>query len=166
MAERLPVGAVRNSKSPPFSSISPTPLSDVSTVATEQICGPITFHESDSMGSNCVVISNGSSTSSNHSSYARVGHSEAIIRNKNKTDAEPYQGVEWVEQDEPGVYITLVSLPGGVKDLKRVRFSRKRFSEKQAEQWWAANRVRVYQQYNVPLVDKSCIGIGREGLAH
>lgn len=122
MAERLPVGAVRNSKSPPFSSISPTPLSDVSTVATEQICGPITFHESDSMGSNCVVISNGSSTSSNHSSYARVGHSEAIIRNKNKTDAEPYQGVEWVEQDEPGVYITLVSLPGGVKDLKRVRF--------------------------------------------
>ncbi|XP_034705069.1 PH, RCC1 and FYVE domains-containing protein 1-like [Vitis riparia] len=166
MAERLPVGAVRNSKSPPFSSNSPTPLSDVSTVATEQICGPITFHESDSMGSNCVVISNGSSTSSNHSSYARVGHSEAIIRNKNKTDAEPYQGVEWVEQDEPGVYITLVSLPGGVKDLKRVRFSRKRFSEKQAEQWWAANRVRVYQQYNVPLVDKSCIGIGREGLAH
>ncbi|KAJ9685375.1 hypothetical protein PVL29_017414 [Vitis rotundifolia] len=166
MAERLPVGAVRNSKSPPFSSISPTPLSDVSTAASEQICGPITFHESDSMGSNCVVISNGSSTSSNHSSYARVGHSEAIIRNKNKTDAESYQGVEWVEQDEPGVYITLVSLPGGVKDLKRVRFSRKRFSEKQAEQWWASNRVRVYQQYNVPLADKSCIGIGREGLAH
>jgi hypothetical protein len=29
---------------------------------------------------------------------------------------------EWVEQDEPGVYITLTSLPGGGKDLKRVRF--------------------------------------------
>jgi hypothetical protein len=29
---------------------------------------------------------------------------------------------EWVEQDEPGVYITLVALQGGGKDLKRVRF--------------------------------------------
>jgi len=29
---------------------------------------------------------------------------------------------EWVEQDEPGVYITLTTLPGGGRDLKRVRF--------------------------------------------
>ena len=29
---------------------------------------------------------------------------------------------EWVEQDESGVYITLVSLPNGGRDLKRVRF--------------------------------------------
>ncbi len=29
---------------------------------------------------------------------------------------------EWVEQDEPGVYITLTSLPGGGRVLKRVRF--------------------------------------------
>jgi len=56
---------------------------------------------------------------------------------------------EWVEQDEPGVYITLTSLPGGGKDLKRVRFSRKRFSENEAEQWWAENRLRVHEQYNV-----------------
>ncbi|KAL3684617.1 hypothetical protein R1sor_002639 [Riccia sorocarpa] len=56
---------------------------------------------------------------------------------------------EWVEQDEPGVYITLTSLPGGGKDLKRVRFSRKRFSERQAELWWAENRQRVHEQYNV-----------------
>jgi hypothetical protein len=56
---------------------------------------------------------------------------------------------EWVEQDEPGVYITLTSLPGGGRDLKRVRFSRKRFSEKEAEQWWAENRIRVHEQYNV-----------------
>lgn len=44
--------------------------------------------------------------------------------------------------------------------------SRKKFSEKQAEQWWAANRARVYQQYNVSMVDKSNVSIGREGLAH
>jgi hypothetical protein len=47
------------------------------------------------------------------------------------------------------VYITLTSLPGGGKDLKRVRFSRKRFSENEAEQWWAENRLRVHEQYNV-----------------
>ncbi|CAM6076815.1 unnamed protein product [Sphagnum tenellum] len=56
---------------------------------------------------------------------------------------------EWVEQDEPGVYITLTTLPGGGRDLKRVRFSRKRFSEREAEQWWVENRVRVHEQYNV-----------------
>lgn len=122
MAERLPVGAARSSKSSPLSSSSPTAQSDVSSVATEQICASISFHEPDSMGSNCLVISNGSSTNGNHSIHARVGQSETIIRNKNKTDAETYQGMEWVEQDEPGVYITLVSFPGGVKDLKRVRF--------------------------------------------
>lgn len=29
---------------------------------------------------------------------------------------------EWVEQDEPGVYITIRALPGGKRELRRVRF--------------------------------------------
>lgn len=29
---------------------------------------------------------------------------------------------EWVEEDEPGVYITIRVLPGGSKELRRVRF--------------------------------------------
>jgi hypothetical protein len=29
---------------------------------------------------------------------------------------------EWVEQDEPGVYITIRALPGGSRELRRVRF--------------------------------------------
>ncbi|GKD12367.1 Brevis radix-like protein 4 [Tanacetum coccineum] len=29
---------------------------------------------------------------------------------------------EWVEQDEPGVYITIKALPGGLRELRRVRF--------------------------------------------
>ncbi|KAL5551685.1 hypothetical protein UlMin_001861 [Ulmus minor] len=52
------------------------------------------------------------------------------------------------------------SLPWGANDLKRVRFSPKRFSEKQAEQWWADNRARVYEQYNVRMMDKSSVGVG------
>lgn len=44
------------------------------------------------------------------------------------TRAECEQGsteglkVEWVEQYEPGVYITFTALPSGQKGLKRVRF--------------------------------------------
>eukprot|EP01018_Ginkgo_biloba_P030694 Gb_31523 [translate_table: standard] len=68
----------------------------------------------------------------------------------------PY--AEWVEQDEPGVYITFMALPGGGKDLKRVRFSRKRFSERQAEQWWAENRLQVYNKYNVEGIARTTIG--------
>lgn len=73
-----------------------------------------------------------------------------------ESECEP--GVEWVEQDEQGVYITLVSLPGGGRDLKRVRFSRKRFSEKQAELWWQENKARVHEHYNVRVVERSAMG--------
>lgn len=71
---------------------------------------------------------------------------------------QPNMETEWVKQHEPGVYITFTSLPGGGKDLKRVRFSRKKFSEKQAEQWWAENRVQVYEQYNVRGLNNLALG--------
>ncbi|KAK3166582.1 hypothetical protein QOZ80_1AG0047670 [Eleusine coracana subsp. coracana] len=56
---------------------------------------------------------------------------------------------EWIEQYEPGVYITLTTLRDGTRDLKRVRFSRRRFGEHQAENWWNENRDKVYEKYNV-----------------
>ncbi|XP_027363061.1 PH, RCC1 and FYVE domains-containing protein 1-like isoform X4 [Abrus precatorius] len=62
---------------------------------------------------------------------------------------------EWIEQYEPGVYITLVALRDGTRDLKRVRFSRRRFGEHQAETWWSENRDKVYERYNVRSTDKS-----------
>lgn len=36
----------------------------------------------------------------------------------NASDVE----TEWVEEDEPGVYITIRALPGGTRELRRVRF--------------------------------------------
>ncbi|KAJ6308817.1 hypothetical protein OIU76_018413 [Salix suchowensis] len=54
---------------------------------------------------------------------------------------------EWVEQDEPGVYITIRALPGGAKELRRVRFSRERFEETHARLWWEENRARIQEQY-------------------
>ncbi|KAL4571825.1 hypothetical protein LXL04_018590 [Taraxacum kok-saghyz] len=54
---------------------------------------------------------------------------------------------EWVEQDEPGVYITIKALPGGSRELRRVRFSREKFGEVHARLWWEENRARIHKQY-------------------
>ncbi|KAG5601922.1 hypothetical protein H5410_033292 [Solanum commersonii] len=61
----------------------------------------------------------------------------------NASDVE----TEWVEEDEPGVYITIRALPGGTRELRRVRFSRERFGEMHARLWWEENRVRIQEQY-------------------
>ncbi|KAJ7969838.1 Regulator of chromosome condensation (RCC1) family with FYVE zinc finger domain-containing protein [Quillaja saponaria] len=73
----------------------------------------------------------------------------SLDTNSNQVEAE------WIEQYEPGVYITLVALRDGTRDLKRVRFSRRRFGEHQAETWWSENREKVYERYNVRGTDKS-----------
>ncbi|CAM9002313.1 unnamed protein product [Rhodiola kirilowii] len=69
--------------------------------------------------------------------------------NSNQVEAE------WIEQYEPGVYLTLVAFGDGTRDLKRVRFSRRRFGEHQAESWWSENREKVYERYNVHVSEKS-----------
>ncbi|KAL8167256.1 hypothetical protein V2J09_008755 [Rumex salicifolius] len=74
-----------------------------------------------------------------------------LAANDNQVEAE------WIEQYEPGVYITLVALRDGTRDLKRVRFSRRRFGEHQAETWWSENRGKVYEKYNVRGSDKSSV---------
>ena len=125
MAERLPVGAARNIKSPFFGSFGPNPVpNDVSNASIDQLNGQITYQEPDSNGLNGQLLSNGSSTASNRSwGSNRQGQSEMTSRNGSRTkEGDSRNDNEWVEQDEPGVYITLTSLPGGVKDLKRVRF--------------------------------------------
>ncbi|KAL2899657.1 Protein Brevis radix-like 2 [Bienertia sinuspersici] len=54
---------------------------------------------------------------------------------------------EWVEQDEPGVYITIRAMPNGSRELRRVRFSRERFGEMHARVWWEENKARIQEQY-------------------
>ncbi|KAL8160988.1 hypothetical protein V2J09_012477 [Rumex salicifolius] len=179
MAEKLPLGAIRNSRLSMQASPGHDHVNTVSNSTTEPLTNSLAAYESDLNGSNHKDFSNGptptlsnlsdkSSTPNNLTSpLPGNGQLEPLASNKTRTlDGEATLGSEWVEQDEPGVYITLVSLTGGLRDLKRVRFSRKRFSEKEAERWWAANRARIYQQYNVPLLEKSSVGVGKEGIAH
>ncbi|KAH7433104.1 hypothetical protein KP509_07G055100 [Ceratopteris richardii] len=52
---------------------------------------------------------------------------------------------EWVEEDEPGIYITLKSC-NGPTELKCIHF-REKFTELQARMWWDENRIRVYNHY-------------------
>lgn len=123
MAERLPLRAVKSSNSPTFSCPSSTPPRDVSSVASQQL-NDINCHQVDSNGSSQLVSSNGSETGNNFPSLQSESMPlETATKNRNKpAKADPAYGDEWIEQDEPGVYITLVVLAGGLKDIKRVRF--------------------------------------------
>ncbi|KAL5200820.1 hypothetical protein ABZP36_035174 [Zizania latifolia] len=55
-------------------------------------------------------------TSSSPEEVDRSG--ELSVSISNASDQER----EWVEEDEPGVYITIRALPGGIRELRRVRF--------------------------------------------
>ncbi|KAI5078096.1 hypothetical protein GOP47_0007920 [Adiantum capillus-veneris] len=120
--------------------------------------GATPFHASDGHGYGRGPATPASSRTSNDT-FDTHHRSENATRGSSHPPESDYEpGVEWVEQDEAGVYITLVSLPGGGRDLKRVRFSRKRFSEKQAELWWQENKARIHELYHVRVVDKSAMG--------
>ncbi|CAH8306151.1 unnamed protein product [Eruca vesicaria subsp. sativa] len=75
------------------------------------------------------------------SSSADEGSEEVSVSNASDTETE------WVEQDEPGIYITIRALPDGSRELKRVRFSRDKFGEALARSWWEQNRARIQKQY-------------------
>ncbi|WOL02321.1 E3 ubiquitin-protein ligase [Canna indica] len=86
----------------------------------------------------------------------KVYKSRSPISSSNQVDAE------WIEQYEPGVYITLVALRDGTRDLKRVRFSRRKFGEHQAEAWWSENREKVYERYNVRGSDRASSAVSSQ----
>ncbi|OAY36447.1 protein Brevis radix-like 2 [Manihot esculenta] len=77
------------------------------------------------------------------SSLSREADHSGELSISNASDME----AEWVEQDEPGVYITIRALPGGTRELRRVRFSREKFGEMHARLWWEENRARIQEQY-------------------
>lgn len=125
MAQRLPVGAVRTSYSPPYQSCSPSPTaSDSSLPPIAQPNSPMTFHEQYFNSSGNLLTSSESSINQSQLAQSEGVPSEVKGRTKSRSKVEPLcgDGAEWVEQDEPGVYITLSTLPGGMRDLKRVRF--------------------------------------------
>ncbi|EFH44545.1 hypothetical protein ARALYDRAFT_493465, partial [Arabidopsis lyrata subsp. lyrata] len=57
-------------------------------------------------------------------------------------------GKELIEQFEPGVYVTYVLHKNGGKIFRRVRFSKRRFDEHQAEEWWNSKKDRLLKRYS------------------
>ncbi|XP_018468466.2 protein Brevis radix-like 4 isoform X2 [Raphanus sativus] len=83
-------------------------------------------------------------TSSITSSSSRDADRSEDMSVSNASDVDQN---EWVEQDEPGVYITIKVLPCGKRELRKVRFSREIFGEMHARVWWEENRARIHKQY-------------------
>ncbi|XP_078447492.1 PH, RCC1 and FYVE domains-containing protein 1-like [Wolffia australiana] len=97
--------------------------------------------------------------SNQHYTTSRPDHSDTKEGNqRDNIDTDPGSapkndlggGKEIVEQFEPGVYVTVIVLPDETKVFKRVRFSRRKFSEQQAEDWWKANQDRFFKHYARP----------------
>ncbi|XP_076926430.1 PH, RCC1 and FYVE domains-containing protein 1-like [Bidens hawaiensis] len=107
---------------------------------------PLRSYEPGGSSSNHNIDENNESSSNNTSdaeSQNIVEGSSGMSRNPNRD-----RGREVIEQFEAGVYVTVLQLSDGTKVFNRVRFSRRRFNEQQAEEWWRENRDRLFQRYS------------------
>ncbi|XP_015576845.1 PH, RCC1 and FYVE domains-containing protein 1 isoform X1 [Ricinus communis] len=112
------------------------------------ISGSITKHISSAQNISSSESHSSSDISPETDSNGNSSDHHMLYRSKSQNDKP-----QWVIQAEPGVYITLSSLPGGTNELKRIRFSRKHFTEQQAEKWWAENGTRVCERHNIQNTD-------------
>lgn len=126
---------------------------EISNLESDSKCGVVST--SPTIHSCCVHENAG--ISSRTASHPNVNNGSSSMRrsSSSKGEADDHRSIsnasdietEWVEQDEPGVYITIRALPDGTKELRRVRFSREIFGEMRARLWWEQNRARIQEQY-------------------
>ncbi|KAK4347631.1 hypothetical protein RND71_033970 [Anisodus tanguticus] len=111
------------------------PLANAEYRNMDSLCGsPIVF------SSTLRSLYNKENNVDSRSAEESADHGQAALRTSK---------VEWVEEYQLGVFITLTVLPSGKKGIKRVRFSRKKFTEKEAKKWWEENQLCVYRNYDV-----------------
>ncbi|KAG5560348.1 hypothetical protein RHGRI_003597 [Rhododendron griersonianum] len=97
-----------------------------------------------------------SNRSSNIREALHLESNESATRSPKTPKTEGQREV--IEQFEPGVYVTLIQLQNGTKIFKRVRFSKRRFAEQQAEEWWMENKDRLLKKYNPPAANSVSTG--------
>ncbi|XP_073313686.1 protein Brevis radix-like 1 isoform X1 [Primulina huaijiensis] len=120
------------------------------TPAFNRECTPRYKHFGDNLQHHNAITS-GYTTGGPKGDFSSMGASrtttsskdEASVSLSNASDMDS----EWIEEDEPGVYITIRQLVDGTRELRRVRFSRERFGEVHAKLWWETNRDRIQSQY-------------------
>ncbi|WZZ71586.1 hypothetical protein YC2023_082956 [Brassica napus] len=86
---------------------------------------------------------------SSHSSISETSNSSKPVPTESSSSLSSRTGgKESKEQFEPGVYVTFAVDVNGNKIFRRVRFSKKRFDEHQAEDWWTKNKDRLLKWYS------------------
>ncbi|RID79961.1 hypothetical protein BRARA_A02660 [Brassica rapa] len=85
---------------------------------------------------------------SSNSSISETSNSSKPVPTESSSSSSRTGGKESKEQFEPGVYVTFVVDMNGNKIFRRVRFSKKRFDEHQAEEWWTKNKDRLLKWYS------------------
>ncbi|XP_051193259.1 PH, RCC1 and FYVE domains-containing protein 1 isoform X2 [Lolium perenne] len=104
----------------------------------------------EQLGRECIHSKNTATV--NDSTVRRNGRKEPnnsyIYASETVATVHPIDSYGTVEQISRGVYVTIVTSPGGNKGLKRIRFSRKHFVEKEAQKWWEANKSRLFAKYS------------------
>ncbi|XP_073027881.1 PH, RCC1 and FYVE domains-containing protein 1-like [Primulina eburnea] len=82
-------------------------------------------------------------------SNARVGNEPRTESDSGTPRAARTEGrTEVIEQFEPGVYVKLVQLSNGTKIFRGIQFSKRKFDEQQAEEWWKENKDRLQKKYS------------------
>ncbi|KAJ1440976.1 Brevis radix [Sesbania bispinosa] len=102
------------------------------------------YYQSSASRINLDSISGGENLNEGGPSNEAARISNSSIREtefNNGTDNDS----EWVEQDQPGVLITIRVLPDGTKEIHRV--SGQIFDEEGANQWWEENREMIKADY-------------------
>ncbi|XBH63765.1 PH, RCC1 and FYVE domains-containing protein 1 isoform X2 [Aegilops tauschii subsp. strangulata] len=95
--------------------------------------------------SSSAAVAKGSAT---HRNGRRAPSNSNTYAGENDATIPPVDPNGTIEQIERGVYVTVVTSPGGNKGVKRIRFSRKHFGEKEAQKWWEANESKVFAKYS------------------
>lgn len=88
------------------------------------------------------TMGEGSSSNQNmHAALRSSSMNEISFSNSSDPDSE------WIEQVEPGIFVTVRQYPDGNNELRRIKFSRQRFGDAEARKWWDENRDRLREQY-------------------
>ncbi|KAG2441550.1 hypothetical protein HXX76_003171 [Chlamydomonas incerta] len=82
---------------------------------------------------------------------AASGGSMALQQAQQQQQAQALPPDGQMFQYAPGVFITLrpPAGPSGRAELCKLRFSRRHFSQTEAQQWWAAHRAELFESYHV-----------------
>ncbi|KAL2542137.1 Protein Brevis radix-like 1 [Abeliophyllum distichum] len=96
-----------------------------------------------------VLISDSFESSDNNSSSKGLDGNGLKSRNSVISINASQNEVEWIEQYEADVHVTVVAFQDGSRDIKQAHFSNRRFTEHQAETWWSKNREKVYKKYSI-----------------